>query len=89
MLLTDIVADRAAVAAAVPAVDAAAVAAVADAGQGLIHPYKLYFPCSGGRDSEASCLLSESSTFVALGNARKKFIARIRCCLQWNSGNSS
>ena len=63
LLLTDIVADRAAVAAAVPVVDAA-VAAVADAGQGLIHPYKLYFPCSGGRDSEASCLLSESLTFV-------------------------
>ena len=54
---------------------------VADAGQGLIHPYKLYFPCTGGRDSETSCLLSESLTLTfcsgwqwifqcALGNAR-------------------
>ena len=39
MLLIDIVADRAVDAAAVPAADAVAVAIVADAGQGLIHPY--------------------------------------------------
>ena len=38
LLLIDIVADRA-VDAAVPAADAVAVAIVADAGQGLIHPY--------------------------------------------------
>ena len=30
----------------------------------LLHPYKLYFPCSDGRDSEASYLLSESLTLT-------------------------
>ena len=39
LLLIDVVADRAVDAAAVPAADAVAVAIVADAGQGLIHPY--------------------------------------------------
>ena len=36
------------VAAAFLAVEASAVAAVAYAGQCLIHPYQFYFPCSGG-----------------------------------------
>ena len=53
--LIDLVADCAAEAAAVPAVLVVGVAAVPDAGRGLIHPYQLYFPCSGGRDSEARC----------------------------------
>ena len=39
--------------AAVLAAAAAVVAAVPDAGQGFIHPYQLYFPCSGGRHSES------------------------------------
>ena len=57
--LIDLVSGCAADAAAVLAAAAAVVAAVPDAGQGFIHPYQLYFPCSGGRDSEVSCLFSD------------------------------
>ena len=88
--LIDLVSDCAADAAAVPAAADVVAAAVPDAGQGFIHPFQLYFSCSGGRDSECfTRRFAVGGSGYSNFNGKRSHIVMHAFAADWNDQNPS